>query len=251
MPQSTDSAYGAFAWAYDKALGERFFKAARKQLETLIARYPAERRTHLDLACGTGLAMEFFASQGWVSAGVDASVMMLAVARERAGRLVAADFRALPLRGTFSRITCLYDSLNHLKNRADLVATFRSVRRVMSKDSLFFFDMNHPDIYPEIWGMKEPFVSSGPGYHLEIATSFRRRDGIGRALVTGWAMPVAGRRVEIRETHEQRAYSEREIVESLGDAGLSVVEVIDFDPYNEADELVAAGVKLLFVVRGA
>ncbi len=243
----SSSAYGAFAFAYDKALGERFFKSARKQLDALLTRYPAATHTHLDVACGTGLTMEFFASRGWTTVGVDASMPMLAVARERARNLVAGDFRTLPLRGTFARITCLYDSLNHLKSRTDLVAAFRSVRRVMSHDSLFFFDMNHPDIYPEIWGMKEPFVASGAGYHLEIATSFRRRDGIGRALVTGWAMPLPGRRVEIRETHEQRAYSEREIVESLGDASLAVVEVIDFDPYNEAENLDAGGVKFLFV----
>src|SRR5476651_418556 len=178
------SAYGAFAYAYDKALGERFFRSARKILDTLIDRYPAANKTHLDMACGTGLTMEFFASRGWKSTGVDASVPMLAVARERARNLVAGDMRSLPLRGTFARITCLYDSLNHLKNRADLIAAFRGARKVMSHDSLFFFDMNHPDIYPEIWGMKEPFVASGIGYHLEIATSFRRRDGIGRALVT-------------------------------------------------------------------
>lgn len=245
------SAYGAFAYAYDKALGERFFRSARKILVTLLDRYPAEVKTHLDVACGTGLTMEFLASRGWKSTGVDASVPMLAVARERAPMLVAGDVRSLPLRGTFARITCLYDSLNHLKSRADLVAAFRSVRKVMSHDSLFFFDMNHPDIYPEIWGMKEPFVASGPGYHLEIATSFRRRDGIGRALVTGWAMPVPGRRVEIHETHEQRAYTEREIVESLGDASLAPVEVIDFDPYNEADSLDAGGVKLFFVCRAS
>jgi SAM-dependent methyltransferase len=245
------SAYGAFAYAYDKALGERFFKSARRLLENLLGRYPARVKTHLDLACGTGLTVEFFASQGWSSIGVDASVMMLAMARGRARGLVAGDVRALPLRGTFSRITCLYDSLNHLKSRADLVAAFRAVRKVMSPDSLFFFDMNHPDIYPEIWGMREPYVSSGAGYHLEIATSFRRRDGIGRALVTGWAMPLPGRRVEIRETHEQRAYSEREIVESLGDAGLVPVEILDFDPYNEADSLEASGVKLFFVCRAS
>jgi SAM-dependent methyltransferase len=245
------SAYGAFAYAYDKALGERFFKSARRLLENLLGRYPAGVKTHLDLACGTGMTVEFFASQGWSSIGVDASVMMLAMARGRARGLVAGDIRALPLRGTFSRITCLYDSLNHLKNRADLVAAFRAVRKVMSPDSLFFFDMNHPDVYPEIWGMREPFVSSGAGYHLEIATSFRRRDGIGRALVTGWAMPLPGRRVEIRETHEQRAYSEREIVESLGDAGLVPVEILNFDPYNEADSLEASGVKLFFVCRAS
>ena len=245
------SGYGAFAYAYDQALGERFFRSARKILDTVIDRYPTAVRTHLDLACGTGLTMEFFASRGWKSMGVDASMPMLAVARERARHLVAGDVRSVPLRGMFARITCLYDSLNHLKNRADLVAAFRAVRRVMSRDSLFFFDMNHPDIYPEIWGMKEPFVASGAGYHLEIATSFRRRDGIGRALVTGWAMPTSGRRVEIHEMHEQRAYTEREIIESLGDGGLAPVEVIDFDPYNEADSLDARGVKLFFVCRAS
>jgi SAM-dependent methyltransferase len=243
------AAYGDFAWAYDKALGERFFRSARKLLDLLLARYPAGTRTHLDVACGTGLTVEFFRSRGWRSVGVDASVPMLAVAAERAPELVAGDFRALPLRGTFQRITCLYDSLNHLKSRADLTGAFRSVRGVMSDESLFFFDMNHPDIYPEVWGMKEPYIASGPGYHLEIATTFRRRDGIGRALVTGWAIPVGGRRVKIRETHEQRAYSEREIIESLGEAGLAVVDVIDFDPYNEADTLEAEGVKLFFVCR--
>ena len=245
------AAYGDFAWAYDKALGERFFRSARKLLDRLLERYPSATHTHLDVACGTGLTVEFFRSRGWWSAGVDASVPMLAVAAERAPHLVAGDFRALPLRGTFARITCLYDSLNHLKSRTDLVAAFRSVRGVMAHDSLFLFDMNHPDIYPEIWGMKEPYIASGPGYHLEIATTFRRRDGIGRALVTGWAARAGGKRVRIRETHEQRAYSEREIVESLADAGLSVVDVIDFDPYNEADTLEAEGVKLFFVCRAS
>ena len=87
--------------------------------------------------------------------------------------------------------------------------------------------------------------------HKHIAYSLPYLYGIGRALVTGWAMPLPGRRVEIRETHEQRAYSEREIVESLGDAGLVPVEILDFDPYNEADSLEASGVKLFFVCRAS
>ncbi|HSP15679.1 MAG TPA: class I SAM-dependent methyltransferase [Thermoanaerobaculia bacterium] len=249
MNSKGEPAYGAFAYAYDKALGERFFRSARRMLNDILERYPSPEHTHLDVACGTGLALEYFISKGWRSVGIDVSLPMIAVARRRVRNLVAADVRALPLRGTFGRITCLYDSLNHLKSRADLVAAFRAVRRVMGRESLFLFDMNHPDIYPEIWGMKEPFVASGPDYHLEIATAFRSRDGIGRAFVTGWAMTQPGRRVEIRETHEQRAYSEREIVESLGDAGLSPIEILDFDPYNEADELEGGGVKFFFVCR--
>ncbi len=249
MNSKGEPAYGAFAYAYDKALGERFFRSARRMLSRILERYPSSERTHLDVACGTGLALEFFTSKGWRSIGVDVSMPMIAVARRRVRGLVVGDIRALPLGGTFARITCLYDSLNHLKSRADLVAAFRAVRRAMGRQSLFLFDMNHPDIYPEIWGMKEPYIASGPDYHLEIATAFRSRDSIGRASVTGWAMTFPGRRVEIRETHEQRAYSEREIVESLGAAGLMPVEILDFDPYNEADELEAGGVKFFFVCR--
>ncbi|HEU4523222.1 MAG TPA: class I SAM-dependent methyltransferase [Thermoanaerobaculia bacterium] len=245
------SSYGAFAYAYDKALGERFFRSARRVLAQLLERYPTTDKTHLDLACGTGLAMEFFAARGFRSIGIDASLPMLSVARTRAQRLVASDFRELPLRRRFSRITCLYDSLNHLKNRADLTAVFRAVRKVMAPDSLFFFDMNHPDVYPAVWGMKEPFVSSGPGFHLEMATAFRRRDATGLALVSGWALLPSGRRVEIAERHEQRAYSEREIVESLGEAGLVPAEVIDFDPFKDGGELEAEGVKLFFVCKAA
>lgn len=246
----TSSAYGAFAYAYDKALGERFFRAARRVLNDLLQRYPSAQKTHLDVACGTGLALKYFHSQGWKTVGVDASLPMLRVARTRMPWVIASDFRALAVRGSFSRITCLYDSLNHLKSRTDLVAAFRSIRGVMNSESLFLFDMNHPEIYPEIWGMKEPFLADGPDYHLEIATTFRRSDGIGRALVTGWAV-VNGVREKIRERHEQRAYSEREIVEALGEAGLAVVELIDFDPFNEADTMEAAGVKLFFVCRRA
>ena len=248
----SSSAYRGFAWAYDKALGDRFFRAARRMLDDVLARHPTIDKSHLDVACGTGLAIEYFRSRGYVSTGVDASVPMLAVARGRARRLVAADFRALPFQRTsFSRITCLYDSLNHLKNRADLVAAFRAVQRVMNRDSLFLFDMNHPDVYPAIWGMTEPYVASGPDFHLEIATGYRKRDATGLALVTGWARHPNGKREEISERHEQRAYSEREIVASLGEAGLSAVEILDFDPFSDGDSVEVEGVKLFFVCRVA
>src|SRR5215212_11091211 len=132
----SSESYGAFAYAYDKALGDRFFRAVRRLLSDALEKYPTPRRTHLDVACGTGLAIDFFCQRGWRSVGVDASLPMLQMARVRAPRLVAGDFRALPLRGTFARITCLYDSLNHLKDRVDLAAAFRSIRRLMGPDSL-------------------------------------------------------------------------------------------------------------------
>jgi SAM-dependent methyltransferase len=246
---SSSEAYAAFAYAYDKALGWRFFQSIRTLLDRELAKYPTIDKTHLDVACGTGLAIEYFTRRGFRSTGVDASYAMLAMARERATRLVAGDFRALPLRGTFARITCLYDSLNHVRDRNELVAAFGAIRGAMGHDSLFLFDINHPDIYPIVWGMAEPYVSSAADYHLEIATTYRKRDALGRAQVTGWAVLPGGVRVEIGEEHRQRAWKEREITDALAAAGLAPVDVIEFDPFGEAEAMDVAAVKLFYVCR--
>ena len=125
-------AYGAFAYAYDKALGARFFGAVQPLLDEALVRYPTPKRTHLDLACGTVLAVRYFRKKGWKSIGLDASYDMLRAAH--GGTFVAADMRAMPFRRTFARITCLYDSLNHMLEREDLVAAFRAVSNVMADD---------------------------------------------------------------------------------------------------------------------
>jgi len=240
---SAAESYGAFAYAYDQALGERYFRSVRRLLIEIMERYPATAKTHLDVCCGTGLAMPFFTSRGFVSTGLDISPVMLNVARKRAKRLVGGDTRALPFRAAFSRITCLYDSLNHLLDPQDLVTAFSEIASVMNDESLFIFDMNHPEIYPEVWGMKEPFIDEGRDFHLEIATTYRRRELLGRALVTGWAI-VNGERIKIRERHTQRCYEREEIVAALEEAGLDPIEMQEFDPWTEGRT-----VKLVFVCR--
>ena len=229
-----DDTYGAFAYAYDKALGERYFRAVRRRLDDVLERYALPEKTHLDVACGTGLAMRHFARRGFVTTGIDISMPMLRMARSRASRLVAADARALPMVRPFALVTCLYDALNHMLDRAELVAAFREVARLLDGGGArFVFDMNHPDIYPVVWGMKEPFVEEGEDFELEIATSWHPRKRLGRALVRGWRRLPDGERVEIRERHEQRAYDEDEIVAALAEASLTPLETRTFDPYGE------------------
>jgi SAM-dependent methyltransferase len=241
-------AYGAFALAYDASLGSSFFRVVSRHLDDLNRKYPAMSHTHLDLACGTGQAVRWFTQEGFSSLGLDASLPMLARAREadaRPCRWIAADIRELPLRRTFARVTCLYDSLNHLLELDELVAVFRSVRALMDAGSLFWFDVNHPSAYSLVWSIEEPYLSMGDDHRLEIATSFDPRTGLATGVVTGWAM-VEGGRVDIRETHFQRSYSEKQLLSALGKAGLERVESFRFSPFEQS---VSGKVKLFFVVR--
>lgn len=240
-----NEAYGAFAYAYDQSLGNRFFRSVSKLLTRFLSRYPVSQRTHLDLACGSGLALDFFVNLGFESTGVDASIPMLEVAKARSSRVIAGDIRALPMVHTFGVVTCLFDSLNHLQSEADLEAAFREARACMTEGSLFLFDVNDPEIYPVVWGVKEPFVANGPDFHLELATSYDRASRLARALVTGWAM-AGNTRVPIEEEHRQRAYEPRQIVAALGSAGLAPLERVSFDPYGESRR-----VKLFYACRAS
>src|ERR1700740_1006947 len=91
--------YGAFAYAYDQALGRRFFRAVQRLLVTSLEERPSVEKTHLDLACGARDAP---------------SARRLRTPCTRGRRLHGPASCALPRRRTFARITCLYDSLNHL-----------------------------------------------------------------------------------------------------------------------------------------
>jgi SAM-dependent methyltransferase len=241
-------AYGAFALAYDASLGSNFFRIVSRHLDDLNRKYPAITRTHLDLACGTGQAVRWFAHQGFASFGLDASIPMLARARAAdspSRSWIAADMRQLPLRPAFARITCLYDSLNHLLELDELVTVFRSVRELMDAGSLFWFDVNHPSAYSLVWSIEEPYLSTGDDHRLEIATSFDPRDDLATGVVTGWAV-LGGERVEISETHYQRSYSEKQLLSALQEGGLERVESFRFSPFEQS----ASGkVKLFFVVR--
>lgn len=244
---SSPDSYEAFALAYDRALGETFHRVIASHLETLDQRFPPETPvTHLDVACGTGLVLEWARRRGWHAVGVDASMSMIAAARGR-GRAIAGDMRALPLAGShFDRVTCVYDSLNHLISVEDLRQCFRSIREVMAADAMFWFDVNHTDAYTKVWALDEPFEASGDDWHLEIATSWNpaTRRGIGR--VTGHAT-IGGRRVAIDEVHEQRPWTDREIRAALRESGMRVEWRRRFEPFGTGGE--RDGLKVLYAAR--
>jgi SAM-dependent methyltransferase len=242
--ESVRESYLEFAFAYDQALGMRFFASFRPLLHSILDRYPDLERTHLDLACGTGLALEHFQKRGFRSVGLDSSMAMLSIARGRGARLVAADLRAPALRGGFGLVTCLYDSLNHLLDWDDLVLAFRSASALLREGSILLFDVNHPDVYPRTWGLPEPFVSGAADHRLVLDTRYLPEARLGIAEISGWAR-IGGRRVPISEIHRQRAWGIDEIRSALAAGGLNVLEEVGFDPFLESGE--GGAVKIVFV----
>ena len=106
----------------------------------------------LELACGTGQLTIPVAAHGHPTLGLDLSHPMLDIARRRASengvpvRFVQGDMRHFAFDRHFDLIFVARNSLLHLLSTADLVAAFTTIRRHLTPDGVFAFDIFHPDV---------------------------------------------------------------------------------------------------------
>ena len=109
-----------------------------------------ERKSLLDVCCGTGQLARHFAEHGYRVTGVDLSEPMLAYARQNNAPYVdsgqvtfvhgdAADFS---LDEQFGLAVSTFDALNHLPGKEALRGCFESVLPLVLPGGFFIFDLN-------------------------------------------------------------------------------------------------------------
>ncbi|MEU6714053.1 class I SAM-dependent methyltransferase [Nonomuraea sp. NPDC046802] len=107
-----------------------YAREAEITIRVVRERAPAARRL-LDVACGTGLHLQYFATAFAEVAGLDLTKEMLTLARRRVRGvpLWEGDMRKFDLGRTFDVITCMFSSVGYLADTGELDATLRSFAR--------------------------------------------------------------------------------------------------------------------------
>lgn len=106
----------------------------------------------LELGCGTGQKLIPIAADGHPSVGLDLSLDMLAVARQKAEERGVSvewqhgDMRDFDLGDEFDLIFIAGNALLHLHEADDIVQCFRAARRHLAPGGRFAFDVFHPDV---------------------------------------------------------------------------------------------------------
>lgn len=122
--------YGAqHAALYDAAFrsrGKDYPGEAKAVIEMVRERCPGAR-TLLDVACGTGLHLQTFASDFDHVEGVELAPDMLAIARRRLPRvpISAGDMRTFDLGRRFDVVTCMSNAVAEVETRDGLRAALR------------------------------------------------------------------------------------------------------------------------------
>ncbi len=140
--------YDVFATFYDKLTQNVEHEKLADYLQELLTTYSHDSGLSLDLACGTGsLTIELF-KRGIDIYGIDASMSMLSVAKDKAYDnefdilFLCQKMQNLDLYGTVDTVFCMLDSINHLPTGLDMQKTFDKVSLFMNSKGIFVFDFN-------------------------------------------------------------------------------------------------------------
>ncbi len=166
--------YQQLAVLYDAVMEHVNYKQWARYVLALIDKYGAGNAALCDLACGTGTLVQHLTGRKRFVIASDLSPAMLRVAAgkrpSRSVFLCAADFTAIPFRtSAFDAVFILYDSINYLQSKAEILNLFREVGRILKPGGLLVFDAVLPYVCREIFdGYEEVrFLSDALGYRRE------------------------------------------------------------------------------------
>ena len=238
---SAKDAYDAIAPYYDDFTANHDFELLFANLLPAAERHGLAGSRLLDVACGTGKSFLPMSRRGWSVTACDISPAMVALAEKNAAEqaiqadLIVADMRKLPSLGWFDLVWCLTDALNYLLSLEDLETAFRAMRSNLRPGGILAFDVNTllafqtfftEEVVVEAGGRRMAWKGMGtpdaaPGSISEAAFEVT----IGDAA----AQPTPS-------IHRQRHFPESEVVEALGRAGLTCVDVfgIRYDAFLQA-----------------
>ena len=153
-PLKPHRAYTLLAPHYDKLFG-----SYSRHITPWLRRFVRESRPDsiLDLCCGSGRAALEYAKLVPQVQAVDLNPSFVKEVRSRArarGLKVLAypgDMRTFRARKPVDLVTCLFDSINHLPSRDDLLPTLRSVHDALKPGGRFLFDLNTPAGLQRVW----------------------------------------------------------------------------------------------------
>lgn len=224
--------YETFARVYDDFMDNIPYGEWADYVIGLLKEYGIEDGLILDLGCGTGSLTEKLADAGYDMIGIDNSVEMLEIAKEKSygnydGILyLLQDMREFELYGTVRGIISICDSMNYILEKEDLTNVMRLVNNYLDPEGIFIFDMNTPYKYERMLA-DNTIAEDREDMSFIWDNYFYEEERINEYSLHLFLKGEDGRYDKFTETHYQKAYEITQVIEAIEDGGLEFVAVYD------------------------
>ena len=240
--------YENFARVYDELMDNVPYEEWADFILAILKKNKITDGLVLELGCGTGKLMSLLGNAGFDMIGVDNSVDMLQIAREKTSPeflYLLQDMREFELYGTVKAVVSVCDSVNYITEKEDLTEVFRLVNNYLDPEGIFLFDMNTVYKYQTMIGNTTIAENRDEGSFI-WENSYDEETGINTYELALFIPREDGLYEKDEEVHYQRAYSLEKIKELIGKVGMELLAV--YDAYTLEPPKEDSG-RLTFVVR--
>lgn len=191
----------------------------------------------LDLACGTGTTTLMLRESGFKAIGLDLSREMLEQARLKAGfrnsevDWIWGDMKRFRLGHKVDATICLFDSVNYLTKKQELLDCFSCVRETLRPGGMFVFDMNTIHALSTNWGNATK-VYQDSEVHSIWRSIYHPCERIAVLEMTIFQPDGKGGYRKLQEVHVERGYEMSEIDSCLRQAGFGEVQIYEHGTYE-------------------
>ena len=230
-------AYSDFASVYDILMSQVDYPSLCDKFISLLKLHSHTPHLVLDAACGTGAFTFELCKKGYDVTGVDNSVEMLDVARERIGTdalLLCQDLTELDLFGTIDTAFCTLDGLNHITDETALFECIKKIALFTEPRGMFIFDVNTLYKHKQVLS-NNTFVLEDEGIYAVWSNEYSG-DGLSQMQLDFFVEQDDGLYERMADCIEERAYSDETITQMLENAGFCVVGRYDFDTLNDVKD---------------
>ncbi len=201
--------YTALAPYYDRLMDDVNYQSWIKYVKQICALFHKKPQSILDLGCGTGSPMLYLLKEGYNVIGIDASLDMLKVAKNKLNIykpiLLLSEFQNFFIKTKVDLTLSLFDSLNNLVGEDELLRTFSNVAKCLTEGGIFMFDMN--TIYGlSLMNASSTFTKESNGIYSIWKSQFDKPKSLTTLRITLF-VSNNGQYKRIDETHVERGYS--------------------------------------------
>ena len=235
------NSYTAFSNIYDTLMHRDInYEHIADYIENIFAIYEKTPDIVVDLACGTGNLTLPLSKRGYDMIGIDKSIDMLNIARQKSGfdnsiLFLNQDITKLDLYGTADAFLCMIDGINYILEPNALFGMFKKIKTCFLNDyGILIFDISSRYKLSHIIG-DNTFIYNQDDIFYSWENRFFKNLQLSD-MYLNFFVKDKNRYKKFSERHLQRAYSVGLIKNILSKAGFKKIHTYADFTFNKPDK---------------